>query len=67
MDSQTKKEILKVIGMILTLVVLIGAIVWLNSKSLDERVENRIQSTIEGKTIVDEEKYIEESENINEE
>ena len=67
MDSQTKKEILKVIGMILTLVVLIGAIVWLNSKSLDERVENRIQSTIEGKTIVDEEKYIEELENINEE
>ena len=54
MSRQTVIEILKIIAMVIMLVLLIYALIWLNSKRLDEKIETVIQTSIEGKSPVEE-------------
>lgn len=56
MSKETIKTVIKIILMILAIILLILAIVWINSKRLDEKVENRIRTSIEGQSIREEPK-----------
>ena len=55
MNRETKLEIFKIIAMIAVLILLIYAMFLLNSKALDDKIENKIQAGIEGKIISEEE------------
>lgn len=54
MNRQTVIEILKIIAMVIMLILLIYALICLNSKKLDEKIETTIQTSIEGKSPVEE-------------
>ncbi len=53
MSKETLKTIIKIILMILGIILLILGIVWINSKELDQKVENKIQTTIEGQSVIE--------------
>ena len=54
MKKNTKKEILKILSMIAVLTLIIFAIFWFNSNGLEDKIEEKIQTSIEGKSIIDE-------------
>lgn len=66
MDKRTNFEILKIVAMFLVLIAIIYAIKLLNSKDIENKVEKKIQTTIEGQSIVEEDTHkVEQSNNSN--
>lgn len=57
MDKRTNFEILKIVAMFLVLIAIIYAIKLLNSKDIENKVEKKIQTTIEGRSIVEEDTH----------